>query len=160
MINFKDGLKIELPDLMATQALAGTMAQAIRPGLCIYLEGDLGAGKTTFVRGVLTALGYNAAIKSPTFTLVESYGIDGMDIYHFDLYRLSDPSELDYIGLRDYMSENAVSFFEWADKGQGHIPMADIVIKFNINKTGRTAVINANTEQGLKVLQALTIGTA
>ncbi len=159
MITFKDGLKIDLPDLLATQALASALAAAIHPGLCIYLEGDLGAGKTTFVRGVLNSLGYNASIKSPTYTLVESYGIDGLDLYHFDLYRLADPSELDYIGLRDYMTENAVCFFEWANKGAGHIPAADIEMEFHIKQTARVVVFTANTKLGLQVLQALTIGT-
>jgi len=110
------------------------LAKIISKGLVVFLEGDLGAGKTTFVRGFLRQLGYNGAVKSPTFTLVESYLINSQNlvqqtIYHFDLYRLSDPEELDYIGLSDYMDGQAIVFIEWPDKGAGFLPQADLLIQ-------------------------------
>ncbi len=158
MISFEDGLNLSLPDLIATQAFASGLAKKLQPGLVIYLHGDLGAGKTTLVRAILTALGHSTAIKSPTYTLVEPYLLDGLDIYHFDLYRLSDPAELEFIGIRDYLHGAAVCIFEWADKGFGYVPAADIEISLVFQGTGRKANIIANTEKGIKVLQNMTIG--
>lgn len=158
MITFEDGLRLNLPDVMATHAFASALAKAIQPGLVIYLHGNLGAGKTTIVRALLTILGQTGAIKSPTYTLVEAYNLSGLDIYHFDLYRLSDPSELEFIGIRDYLQPTAVCIFEWPIKGLSVIPPADIEITLDFQQTGRSAALMANTAKGLDVLQNMTIG--
>lgn len=162
MITFEDGLQIKLADVVATQAFASAISKVLLPGLCIYLHGGLGAGKTTLVRAMLQSLGHDGVIKSPTYTLVESYAIVGLQIYHFDLYRLADPAELEFIGIKDYVSDTSICIFEWADKGIGFIPQADIEITLDFandsRQSARIATLNANTAKGLKTLQAMTIG--
>jgi tRNA threonylcarbamoyladenosine biosynthesis protein TsaE len=158
LITFENGLQINLPDLLSTEALASSLANALIPGLTIYLHGNLGAGKTTLVRAMLVALGHIGAIKSPTYSLVELYNLQDLELYHFDLYRLADPSELEYMGIRDYITPTAVCMFEWADKGIGHIPFADIEIKLEFMQQGRKAIFSANSNQGIEVLQDMTIG--
>jgi len=159
LITFEDRLQIDLPDLLATQAFASAIAKVLVPGLCIYLHGNLGVGKTTLVRAMLVALGHNGVIKSPTYTLVESYNFPEMDFYHFDLYRLADPSELEYIGIRDYLSTSAVCVFEWADRGTGAIPGADLEITLDFLRTGRSAALIANTPKGVDILHNMVLGT-
>jgi len=99
-----DEIVLSLKDVAATERLGAVLATALQDGLVIFLLGDLGAGKTSLVRGVLRELGYQGAVKSPTYTLLEEYTVAGKDIIHFDLYRLSDPEELDLIGIRDYFN--------------------------------------------------------
>ena len=118
---------IESPQAM--EELGASLAKKIRAPSIVYLRGDLGTGKTTLVRGALRALGHQGLVKSPTFTIVESYHLPPYDIHHFDLYRISDPEELDYIGIREYFSESSVGFFEWPDQGKSMIPTADIEIQ-------------------------------
>lgn len=98
----------------------------------IYLIGDLGAGKTTFMRGLLKSFGYKGLVKSPTYTLVENYLDLIIPIYHFDLYRLEQPKELELIGIRDYLQQAAICCFEWPDKGVGHIPDPDFIVQLSI----------------------------
>lgn len=146
---------ILLPDLPATDALAANLAGVLTPGLIIYLKGDLGTGKTTLVRAMLDALGHKGIIKSPTYTLVETYSVAGLAINHFDLYRLTDPLELDFIGIRDYVANKAVNIFEWPQKGAGYIPAADLEINLSLETGSRTAALIAKTAAGEKMLQAL-----
>ncbi|WP_336951448.1 tRNA (adenosine(37)-N6)-threonylcarbamoyltransferase complex ATPase subunit type 1 TsaE [Acinetobacter sp. AS167] len=120
--------KLTLSNEQDTQMLAQKLAQHIAKGV-IYLIGDLGAGKTTLTRYWLQSLGHQGAVKSPTYTLVEPYKINVKDVFHFDLYRLNDPYELELMGIRDYLEvENALFLFEWPSKGGDEIPQADHVI--------------------------------
>lgn len=105
--------------------LAGEYAKTLKANTVTFLHGNLGAGKTTFVKGVLRALGYTGNVKSPTYTLVETYEFTEFNVFHFDLYRLADPEELEWIGIRDYFDINSATFIEWPDKGQGFLPKAD-----------------------------------
>lgn len=147
-----------LESSQATEALGGSLALAVdslRRGCLFYLSGDLGAGKTTLVRGFLRALGYRGAVKSPTYTLVEPYTLKGLQVFHFDLYRLTDPEELEFIGLRDFLSESSVLLVEWPERGAGVLPVADVEIEINYAGTARRCRIDANSVIGKKILAAL-----
>ncbi|MDD2724474.1 MAG: tRNA (adenosine(37)-N6)-threonylcarbamoyltransferase complex ATPase subunit type 1 TsaE [Methylovulum sp.] len=103
----------------------------------VFLQGDLGAGKTTLVRAYLRAAGFVGAVKSPTYTLVEEYLVNDRKIVHFDLYRLAEPEELEWIGIRDYFNQECVCFIEWPDKGEGFLPLPDYVITLSAEGSGR-----------------------
>lgn len=117
---------------LAMEAFGAELVLKLSPGEVVYLTGTLGAGKTTLVRGMLHAFGHTGKVKSPTYTLVEPYYLPQQTVYHFDLYRLSDPEELVYIGIRDYINQSAICVFEWAEKGKGYIPPADWHIFFEL----------------------------
>jgi tRNA threonylcarbamoyladenosine biosynthesis protein TsaE len=155
LITSEHSLTRGLPDLEATDAFASDLAKSLAPGITIYLHGDLGAGKTTLARSMLFALGHTGTAKSPTYTLVETYEINALTINHFDLYRLADPSELEYIGIRDYINAHSICIFEWADKGVGYVPPADIEITLQFTAIGRKAILTANTQLGQAMLQEL-----
>ncbi|WP_287906089.1 tRNA (adenosine(37)-N6)-threonylcarbamoyltransferase complex ATPase subunit type 1 TsaE [Acinetobacter sp.] len=136
--------KLSLSHEQDTQKLAQKLAQHIAKGV-IYLIGDLGAGKTTLTRYWLQSLGHQGAVKSPTYTLVEPYHIQGKDVFHFDLYRLNDPYELELMGIRDYLDQtDALFLFEWPSKGGDEIPKADHVI--TILKTADETVREVSIE--------------
>lgn len=120
----------------------------------IYLNGPLGAGKTTLVGAILRARGHLGNTKSPTYTLVEPYSIDGQQFYHFDLYRLGDPEELEYIGIRDYLDEAAICFIEWPEKGAGIIPEPDLVVNLDYQGEARRITLQAGKADWVKALIA------
>lgn len=148
-------LLITLKDVAATEKLGAVMAAALLDGIVVFLQGDLGAGKTTLVRGLLRRLGYQGAVKSPTYTLLEEYLIDGKKIIHFDLYRLTDPEELDLIGIRDYFDDQSNCLIEWPQRGQGHLPQQDLEIQISLDGSGRLARILAFSNRGMQVLKAI-----
>lgn len=146
--------KLSLNNEQDTQKLAQKLAQNIANGV-IYLIGDLGAGKTTLTRYWLQNLGHQGAVKSPTYTLVEPYKIHGKDVFHFDLYRLNDPYELELMGIRDYLDiPNALFLFEWPSKGGEEIPQADHIIEIHKNddEKAREVTINSISAELIKAL--------
>jgi tRNA threonylcarbamoyladenosine biosynthesis protein TsaE len=124
----------------------------------IFLQGDLGMGKTTLSRGVLTAFGHQGAVKSPTYTLVEPYEFERATVYHFDLYRLGSPEELEYMGIRDYFEESqTICLIEWAEKALKFLPTADIVVSITHIDGGREASLVANTTVGEAIVARLQV---
>jgi tRNA threonylcarbamoyladenosine biosynthesis protein TsaE len=144
-----------LADEAATACLGEELAKVLKPGLVITLSGDLGAGKTALVRAMLRALGYPGKVKSPTYTLVESYVISGLYLYHFDFYRFNDPDEWHEAGFREYFNENTICLVEWPEKAGGLLPVADLRISLAIRGTGREVEIEAGSEKGGQCLQGL-----
>jgi tRNA threonylcarbamoyladenosine biosynthesis protein TsaE len=124
-----------------TEQFGAELYQTLPPKSVVFLHGDLGAGKTTLVRGYLRAAGYSGTVKSPTYNLVEDYLINNRKIYHFDLYRITDPEELEWIGIDDYFNQAATCFIEWPDKGAGFLPKPDTVIILTLQGAGRLAKI-------------------
>lgn len=137
------------------EAIGATLARAVPPACVIYLEGDLGTGKTTLVRGFMRGLGHQGAVKSPTYTLIEPYELNDRRYFHFDLYRLADPGELEYLGIRDLLAGDAVLLVEWPDRGEGELPPADLVIRINYQGTGRELQFLATSEIGEELIQNL-----
>lgn len=154
-------ITLDLPDEAATLALGAQLAKVLKPGMTIYFHGDLGAGKTTFVRGLLHQLGHIGKVKSPTYTLVEPYAIPGFDsipnIYHFDLYRFIDPEEWDAAGFRDYFNAQSLSLVEWPEKAGDLLPDADIDVRLapysDHENAGRQATMSSNTHTGTQCLE-------
>ncbi len=140
----------------ATLEFAAKFAQLCQPPLIIYLQGDLGSGKTTFARGFINKLGHSGKVKSPTFTLVESYDLEQARLYHFDLYRLKDPLELEYIGIRDLTWESDVMcLIEWPERGGSELPEADLVIRLEYQGDSRAVDYQANSTKGQMIIDKL-----
>ncbi|MFA6922175.1 MAG: tRNA (adenosine(37)-N6)-threonylcarbamoyltransferase complex ATPase subunit type 1 TsaE [Gallionella sp.] len=148
-------ISLLLADENATCALATRIAAKLHPGMVIYLHGDLGAGKTSLVRGILNALGYTGRVKSPTYTLLEPYRVAGLNLKHFDLYRLQDEHEWESAGFRDEFDGQNILFIEWPEKAQSFIPPADIVVDLEILTSGRCATLKGNTSLGRACLKQL-----
>lgn len=135
--------------------LGGQLARSAgEGGLIIYLNGELGAGKTTLVRGFLRALGVSHTVKSPTYTLVETYELQ-TSVYHFDLYRLKSSLELEAIGIRDYFHEKAICLVEWPQMGSPLLPTPDLMLDITIKQNARLVEIKANNNRGNDALQTL-----
>jgi tRNA threonylcarbamoyladenosine biosynthesis protein TsaE len=150
---------LNVPDADAMVALGARLAAACEPGLVIFLNGELGSGKTTFSRGVIQALGHSGAVKSPTYTLVEPYQLGDWQVFHFDLYRLGDAEELEFMGIRDYFGDFSVCLVEWPERGLGALPLADLVITIVPDGRGRNVRWEAPTEQGRRVLARVLAAT-
>jgi len=121
----------------------------------LFLTGDLGAGKTTLTRGLLRAYGFKGAVKSPTYTLVEPYETPEFNVYHFDLYRLSDPEEVEFLGVFDYFGEENLCLIEWAEKGAGYLPNPDMKLDILVEGRARRIRWQAFTEHGEKIAARL-----
>lgn len=147
--------EIDLPNENAQVAFGGQLGAACKGGGVIFLQGTLGMGKTTLTRGILQSYGHQGAVKSPTYTLVEPYEFADKMVYHFDLYRLADPEELEYMGIRDYFSEAALCVIEWPNKGAGILPVADLELTLDKQGAGRRALIEALTAKGAAILHQL-----
>ena len=139
--------QFSLADADATEAMGARLALALSPreGLVVYLHGDLGAGKTTLVRGWLRALGVSGPVRSPTYTLVEPYELGGRSLLHMDLYRLSDAAELEQLGVYDTRPESSVWLVEWPERGAGELPPADLRILLQVAAGGREIRLEAAT---------------
>ncbi len=146
----------QLADEAATLALAARLAALAIPGTILTLKGPLAAGKTTFARGFLHALGHVGKVKSPTFTLVETYTLAAFRVHHFDLYRLVAPGELYYLGFEEYLVDGAICLIEWPERGAGFVPTPDLEITVDlVSATARTIALLAGTPHGVLMLTAL-----
>lgn len=149
-------LILTIPDELTLQTWSNHIAPILKAPFTIYLIGDLGAGKTTLVRHVLRGLGCAEKIKSPTYTLIESYLSNHINIHHFDLYRLSDPSELEFIGIREYFNANSLCFIEWPDKGRGFLAPPDLQISIEVDtRENRILTITHASQAGKEVLYSI-----
>jgi tRNA threonylcarbamoyladenosine biosynthesis protein TsaE len=144
-------------DEAAMIAYGGALGAACEAGLIAFLQGDLGMGKTTFARGFIRQLGHPGAVKSPTYTLVEPYEFPQFTLYHFDLYRLEDAKELEFVGIRDYFGENSVCLIEWPERGLGVLPQPDIVIEIVSEGSGRRLAVASETDRGRSVMQRMQV---
>ena len=149
-----------LPDEAATLAFGADLAQALHPGLVVFLVGDLGTGKTTLTRGVLRGLGYSGKVKSPTYTLVELYTVSRLYLYHFDFYRFADPQEWEDAGFREHFNAETVCFVEWPEKAGEFLPIPDLRIRIEAQQNGRSLHVHAETEAGKQCLARLNSGTS
>jgi tRNA threonylcarbamoyladenosine biosynthesis protein TsaE len=149
-----NSMSYELKSEEDTKSFGRQLANHLAPGLVIGLQGEIGRGKTCMVRACLEALGVTSLIKSPTFTLVETYDIKGLHIHHFDLYRLQSEYELEDLGFRDYLHSQSICFIEWPEKSPNLLPFLDLSLEFKLKLPGRMLTIQAKSEKGKQVLQA------
>jgi tRNA threonylcarbamoyladenosine biosynthesis protein TsaE len=149
--------ELELATVAASEKLGAKLASCLAPGLVIYLQGDLGAGKTTLVRALLYALGHRGAVKSPTYALVEVYVVSRLYLYHFDFYRFVSPEEFLDAGLGEYFRKDSICMVEWPDKATGYVPPADLVLTLRHDEdgTGRVCAPDARSEEGRRCLTKL-----
>ncbi|MCX4220869.1 MULTISPECIES: tRNA (adenosine(37)-N6)-threonylcarbamoyltransferase complex ATPase subunit type 1 TsaE [Pseudomonas] len=148
-----------LADEQAMSDFGARIARITQGHGLIFLEGNLGMGKTTLSRGIIRGLGHIGAVKSPTFTLVEPYEIGDIRAFHFDLYRLVDPEELEFLGIRDYFEDDALCLIEWPDKGAGFLPKPDLTITISPQDSGRSLTILSQGSRGEAWCAALALET-
>lgn len=146
-------LTLSLQSHEETVALGERLGAQLKKGAIIYLDGNLGAGKTTLCQGILKSFNYSGAVKSPTYTLVEPYDFAGFKVYHFDLYRLGDAQELEYFGIRDYFFEPCVCLVEWFERGEGVLPKEDIRIVLTPDGEGRKAELYGASSLGQNIIE-------
>ena len=144
-----------LADEAAMLAFAADCAPLFAGGGVVYLQGNLGMGKTTFVRGLLRALGYRGPVKSPTYTLLEPYLLPSVAVYHFDLYRLSDAEEMEYLGAREYFAGDNLCLLEWPERGEGWLPPPDLRITIACSGSGRVINLEALSTRAKQRLNRL-----
>ena len=143
--------QVYLPDEAATLRFAGQLARAMPPPgqpLVVLLQGDLGAGKTCLVRGLLRALGETGPVRSPTYGLVSEYSPAGDPIIHVDLYRLTDPAELETLGLRDMLAGSRLWLVEWPERAQGRLPQPDLTLVLSVEGEGRQVTLEPRGAAG------------
>ena len=153
--HIEPGREWSLPDEAATAALGVQVADVLDDGLVLYLHGSLGAGKTSFARALLTALGVGERVKSPTYSLVEGYMARGRPAWHLDLYRIADPGELEWLGLDALADPAALVLVEWPERGAGALPAADLELRLGYAEPGRRALLRAFTPRGEELLARL-----
>jgi len=148
------GIQLHVSSEAETEALGARLAELAKPGMLLCLHGELGVGKTTLVRGFLQALGVRSAVKSPTYTLVEPYNTAQFTVYHFDLYRVNDPQELEEIGIRDYFGSEAVCLIEWPERGAGVLPPCDVYacLDYGTAEGSRAVHLTAHSPAGAMLI--------
>lgn len=139
----------------AMRAFGAQMANVCPARCIIYLIGELGAGKSTFARGFLHALGHQGSVRSPTYTLLEHYSLPARQIYHLDLYRLADPEELEFLGLRDWLERDAILLVEWPEKGEGVLPQADVILEIEYEGSARRVNLKPMSDSGIQFIEKL-----
>ncbi len=148
-------IRLQLENEQATVSLGGQLAKACQQSVVIFLHGELGAGKTTLSRGFVQGMGHTGRVKSPTYALVEPYQLGEWSVSHFDLYRLCDPEELEYMGIRDYFADNSLCLIEWPEKGKGMLPEPDLELWLAYQGEQRVVRIQGHTEVGKAIVRAV-----
>ncbi|MEA2118297.1 tRNA (adenosine(37)-N6)-threonylcarbamoyltransferase complex ATPase subunit type 1 TsaE [Halovibrio sp. HP20-50] len=148
-------MQVQLNNEEAQVAFGEALGHVLQARGRVYLEGELGAGKTTLTRGILRAYGYHGAVKSPTYTLVEPYELGTLRVYHLDLYRLTDPEELEFIGGRDVLADEALSIIEWPSRGEGWLPAPDLRLVLEMAPQGRLISLTGCSDNGQRLLTLL-----
>ena len=150
-------MSLFVPDAGAMDALGIQLSDPASWRGVVWLQGDLGAGKTTLVRSLLRGLGYAGRVKSPTYTLLEPYELDDRMVYHLDLYRLAAPDELEWLGIRDLLTDNDLLLVEWPERGQGVLPEPDLDLVIDYAGEGRRLSARVPTERGARMLASLSL---
>jgi len=148
-------MSLLVPDAEAMEALGRNLRHPENWRGVVWLQGDLGAGKTTLVRSLLRGMGYEGRVKSPTYTLVEPYELDDRTVYHLDLYRLAAAEEIEWLGIRDLMSDSDLLLVEWPEHGRGVLPEPDLDIVIDYEGEGRRITARARTRRGEQMLASL-----
>ena len=157
---FGNERRLYLADDSETERLGRELARLVQIADCalvIYLDGNMGMGKTTLSRGILRGLGHEGSVKSPTYTIVEPYEDLQPPVYHFDLYRLKDPEELEFMGIRDYFTGDNLCLVEWPELGEELLPQEDLSVHLNAEGSGRSAILRAGSQAGADMLNELEI---